>query len=64
MYFIRGSVFTKQDLYSTSPDALIRFAKYLDLHTDGYSHRQRARIIYWLLTRRYANPHAGSYDEQ
>ncbi len=43
---------SKQDLQSTSENELKRFADYLKLKTEGYSHKQRAKLVYWLLSRR------------
>jgi hypothetical protein len=36
----------------TNPDAIWRLAKYLRLKTEGYSVRQAARLINWLLNKR------------
>ena len=44
---------SKQDLYDTPEQDLIRLSNYLKLKTKSYSHKQRARLVYWLLTRRH-----------
>lgn len=58
MFIGNQSLISKTDLYKTPETDLKRFADYLGLKTQGYSHRQRAKIIYWLITRRYVNPYA------
>lgn len=46
------TIIKKQQLYRADPTALKRLAAALRLHTDGMSHRQIARLVFWLLTRK------------
>jgi hypothetical protein len=42
----------RSTLKKAKPENLLRLAKYLKLRTDGMSHRNVSKLIYWLLTRR------------
>ena len=42
---------TKADLKKAKPENLLRLANWLKLYTDGMSHRQIAKLVWWRITR-------------
>lgn len=41
----------RRTLKKATPENLLRLAKWLNLHTDGMSHRHIAKLIRWRITR-------------
>ena len=51
---------SRSTLGKAKPENLLRLAKALRLHTNGMSHRQISKLVYWRITR-YNNRAMGRF---